>query len=109
MKDPRGRKPCLNKAQIKELKKLYNSGLPARQVGERMGVSKSTVSLYMRREHGPLRPPTRKPNKNLPTLARRAKELRASGVCWKLISRELGLSEDYLRKSVSRLDKGELE
>lgn len=102
-----GRKPSLNPEQIQQALAQYNSGCKISDIAKGFEVCRATVLKYIRlcgerqeRKGGALKRVTT-------AHAVRAKELRSQGVCWKLINRELDLSEDVLRKAIARMDKGE--
>lgn len=105
----RGRKRAIQPEQIEYLKTQYAAGRTTGSLSVELGVSKSTVLNYLRaagvdcsaRSGG-------WGNKKVTVAAvARATELRAQGVCWKLVERELKLSESALWSGMCRARRGE--
>ena len=105
----RGRKRAIQPEQIEYLKTQYAAGRTTGSLSVELGVSKPTVLNYLRaagvdcsaRSGG-------WGNKKVTVAAvARATELRAQGVCWKLVERELKLSESALWSGMCRARRGE--
>ncbi len=83
---------------LDEARRLYESGMSCRQIGERMGMSYSRVASHLREAGVPMRPSGRPlttpaPEVNIQELVR----LREAGATFPHLAARFGLSRDAVR------------
>lgn len=97
----RGRAPIITPEVKAQAKTLRDSGMSWADCGEALSVNPKTLKTVMLRSGIPLSPvPAGKPSVATPELKARARELRAQGVCWKLVERALGVSWRALSSAI---------
>ena len=96
------RKGKLDAEEVQNLISQYKAGYSSVQIGEQMCLSPATVINYLKRE-GVERRPAGAAQEATPELAELARQMRADGVCWKTISRKIGLGPKALSKAIKEL------
>lgn len=87
-----------SRLDLDEARRLYDSGLRCRQVGQRLGVGASYISRRLRQARIPMRPSGRPLTTPAPTVdPAEIVRLREQGVTYTAIAAALGLSRDMAR------------
>lgn len=101
-----GRTPHITAEMMASGAELHNAGHSWAECGELLGINGQSLRLAMVR-NGVKVMPHRVGAKTIatPELKAKARELRAQGVCWKLIERQLGVSWGTLSSAIRREDQ----
>lgn len=100
-----GRIPHITADIMERGAQLRKEGLPWEQCGEKLGVNYKSLRSAMGRKG--IKAEGKPPRLATPELVARARALRAQGVCWKLVERELGVNFKTLANRVALEDKRE--